>query len=107
MNVENNGPTLVTMIQLGKIFIFYISFSISWSHREPREILLVLSEEAGNQLCLGVTLICIRDPIRPSTRACPGRGVVSTQLSYHSSVSRIIIGCQVWPGLPLVRWLRF
>ena len=60
------------------------SFSISSSHRQPREILLILSEEDGNQLCLGVTLICIRDPIRPSTRACPGRGVVSTQLSYHS-----------------------
>ena len=78
MNVENNGPTLVTMIQLGKIFIFYISFSISQGHREPREILLILSEEDGNQLCLGVTLICIRDPIRPSTRACHGRGVVSS-----------------------------
>ena len=73
------------MIQLGKILIFYISFSISWSQREPcqgpaREILLILSEEDGNQLCLGVTLICIRDPIRPSTRACPGRPVVSTSV---------------------------
>ena len=25
MNVENNGPTLVTMIQLGKIFIFHLA----------------------------------------------------------------------------------
>ena len=50
MNVENNGPTLVTMIQLGKIFIFYISFSISWSHRQPREILLILSEEATKSI---------------------------------------------------------
>ena len=107
MNVENNGPTLVTMIQLGKILIFYISFSISWSQREPcqgpaREILLILSEEDGNQLCLGVTLICISDPIRPSTRACHGREVVSRPALISQSQAASPLAD--WDG-PTSHWL--
>ena len=78
------------------------SFSISSSHRQPREILLILSEEDGNQLCLGVTLICISDPIRPSTRACHGREVVSRPALI--SQSQAASSLADWSG-PTSHWL--
>ena len=96
MNVENNGPTLLTMIQLHQNFNFlYLIFQpgqVGW--REMLWTEVWVREEEGNQLGRGVTLICISAPIRPSTRACPGPPVVSTELKPHwfPARARALIG---------------